>query len=398
MNTRIIDTYSKNGAHEAFNAPVVSMAASFSDTVDYFCDKTTQDAVIKMLTNHNQQRCLQKVTFHNVNVKEGGKRKGIFYMLYMYSVRLFKDVYYLLSAPKNTLTVYSGAGYATALWILNCVSFIFRKRVWIFIHGELEFMLKTPSKNKRFSEIGMLYRRVLYRGFLRYVRINKNMRLCVLGNSILNNLQPYLNSKNKKRVTSINDPIFFNERKSSIRYNEKLKIGTVGTMDNGKGLAELLDVAEKLKDEITITIVGNIKELDFNYALYSHINFISKNNKQFIPRDVMDKAIDKLDYILFLYPPDSYKLIASGAMFDAIIMEKPVISLHNDFFDDILKPDIGYLLNTAGEIAALIRKLNKEYPHNPDYEKFLNNMEEIKSRHTPAFVQEMWKANLETWN
>jgi glycosyltransferase involved in cell wall biosynthesis len=219
------------------------------------------------------------------------------------------------------------------------------------------------------------------------------MRCCVLGGSILANLQPYLNEHNKKRFLSINHPVLFKEQQTPKHFNNSPKIGTVGGMNEGKGLSQLFRIAEQLKDEITLSVVGLVND-PIDYEQYPYIRFISKDNKTQIPRDKFHREIELLDYILFLYPPHSYKFIASGAIFDAMIMGKPIISFHNDFFDNIIKLPMGYLLNTPDEISEKIREVNKTYPDNKEYDIFLQNIELLKEYHKAENVGKIFKKKI----
>jgi hypothetical protein len=392
MNVRIVDTFSKYHTHEAFNSALLSMCSSIFESIEYVCSSSTREAVKNMLYNHGKLRDIDDVKFHDIQVLQFGK----FDKLMKDRARLLQDSFYLLTARKNVLIIYSGGGYAFLLWWINILSYIFRRNVWIFCHGEIETMLLKSPKYK-FYNIGMYYKQMLYKGFLKYGRINKRMRCCVLGNSILDNLQPYLNRHNKKRFLSINHPVLFNNRKKEQHNsNTSLKIGTVGGMNEEKGLSRLLHIAERLKGVVTISVVGLIHD-KIDYGKYSYINFISKDNKMSIPRETFDKEIDSLDYILFLYDINSYKFIASGALFDALIMGKPIISLHNDFFNDTLKLPAGYLLDTSDEIVRQIRKLHRDYPHNDAYSTFLQNMEYLKEYHKVENVGQTLKSKIEAF-
>ena len=70
------------------------------------------------------------------------------------------------------------------------------------------------------------------------------------------------------------------------------------------------------------------------------------------------RQITQLDYILYLYPVNSYKLTASGAIMDALKLEKPILSLYNDFFNALLKDNpIGYIKGSVEELAEVIKNL-----------------------------------------
>lgn len=385
MNARIIDTFSKNGTHEVFNSALLLMCLPIFDSIEYLCSSSTENAVKNMLRNYGKQSDFENVKFRNIRILQFGKLDK----LIKERARLLQDLLYLLTTPKNTLVIYPGGSYAFLLWWINLFGFLFRRNIWIFCHGEVEKMLLKSGKYK-FYNIGIAYKQTLYQWFLKYGRINKRMCCCVLGDSILANLQSYLNGHNKKRFLSINHPLLFKEQPKESSSGHSLRIGTVGSMNEEKGLSRLLYIAGQLKDEIELSVIGSVYD-KIDYEEYPYINFISGNNKVPIPREKFDKEIASLDYILFLYDPGSYKFIASGAIFEAMVTGKPIISLHNDFFDDILQLPAGYLLNTPDEIIKQIRKINQNYPCNPDYNIFLKNIAVLKEYHQIENVGQKWK-------
>lgn len=66
-----------------------------------------------------------------------------------------------------------------------------------------------------------------------------------------------------------------------------------------------------------------------------NIDLPNNLGKGFVPRDELEARVKKLDFILYLYPTDSYQLMASGAILDALSLQKPIIALKNDYFDYI---------------------------------------------------------------
>jgi hypothetical protein len=385
MNARIIDTFSNHNTHEAFNSALLSMCASLFDSIEYLCSSSAKDAVKNMLLSYGKQRDFEDVKFKDIRILQLGNLDKII----KERVRLLQDLFYFLTARSDTLVIYSGGSYTFLLGWINIFNFFFRRNIWIFCHGEVEKILMKSPKYK-FYNVGIYYKRTLYRWFLKYGRINKRMSFYVLGNSILANIQPYLNEHNKNHFFSINHPILFKEQPIKKHINNFLKIGTVGGLSEEKGLSRLLYIAERLKEDITLSVIGSVDK-SIDYEKYPHINFISKDNKIPIPREQFDKEIKSLDYILFLYDTGYYKFVASGALFDAMIMGKPIISLHNDFFDETLQLPIGYLLDTPDEIVEQIHKLNQNYPNNPDYDVFLKNIEILKKYYRPENIKQILK-------
>jgi hypothetical protein len=81
------------------------------------------------------------------------------------------------------------------------------------------------------------------------------------------------------------------------------------------------------------------------------------NSGLLLPKE-WDAYIDMMDFCVFFYPPNSYLFTASGSLLEALAHLKPVIALHNPYFDYVFSKmgDIGYLCDTIDEMAAVIKK------------------------------------------
>ena len=172
-----------------------------------------------------------------------------------------------------------------------------------------------------------------------------------------------------------------------------MTIGTVGLLNPQKGLYKLIDISTHFSKEIKsgslkIKVIGKT-ENTFNK---DHFKNITWSPDTFIPRDIFDKEIDTLDFILYLYPQNSYKLTASGAIFDAFSREKPIIALENDYFKDTIENmKVGYLCNSLAEIVTTI-----EYLLSKDYlqikESFTNDIKVIKKHFEIDYVTNQLKS------
>ena len=91
-------------------------------------------------------------------------------------------------------------------------------------------------------------------------------------------------------------------------------------------------------------------------------------------KELEDRA-SMLDFILFLYPKDSYRLIASGAILEAISLKKPILALRNDYFNYLFKKfgDFGYLTDSIEGLISLINTIqikNKQF----NFDTIQNNL------------------------
>ena len=97
------------------------------------------------------------------------------------------------------------------------------------------------------------------------------------------------------------------------------------------------------------------------------------SSNKLIPRNDFINKIAELDYILFLYPQNSYKFTASGAIFDAFLLGKPIIALQNDYFNYLFEKagSVGFLLDN---IESLKQKLLELPNPNTDFYKEMSKL------------------------
>jgi len=116
---------------------------------------------------------------------------------------------------------------------------------------------------------------------------------------------------------------------------------------------------------------------------------IPKNKgKNMIPRNELEERIQKLDIILFFYSKTSYKLIASGAIMDAINMRKPILAIKNDYFEYIFRKfgRFGFLVNSVEEMATILKTIRKE--------DLLFDFDSIQKQMNISKITEQLKRNL----
>ena len=101
---------------------------------------------------------------------------------------------------------------------------------------------------------------------------------------------------------------------------------------------------------------------------FKSINCVSKG--KWLTRDEIGTFMNDVDYVLFLYEKNTYKLTISGSFFDAISYKKPIIALSNHFFNYIFSLYTpGYLVDNPKEmVQVMIQILNtKEAKNKDDY-------------------------------
>ncbi|MDL1914022.1 MAG: glycosyltransferase family 4 protein [Bergeyella sp.] len=125
--------------------------------------------------------------------------------------------------------------------------------------------------------------------------------------------------------------------------------------------------SEKGEDRFVSVVVGRHGLDPENYP---KVNFVAKKNT-YLSRKEFNEGVEKLDFILFFYDNEQYRLTASGAIFDAIEHEKVIIAIRNDYFEEIFQKcgDLGFLCKDDTEVFEIVNKiLGNELDYSHVYE------------------------------
>jgi hypothetical protein len=101
-------------------------------------------------------------------------------------------------------------------------------------------------------------------------------------------------------------------------------------------------------------IIGKVLSESLNKYIGDNVQVISRSID--LTRTEFDLHLSNVDYCVFCFSSSSYKLRASGTIFDSISYLKPIISLRNDFFEYYFNEfgDIGYLCDSISEMEQAI--------------------------------------------
>lgn len=241
-----------------------------------------------------------------------------------------------------------------------------KKKVIIMWHGELEFLYNNQRLN-------FISDKTLHWIQNKSVKVADSLFFCVAGKSIIKNLHLVVAKQFISHFISF-EHTFISQNKNPAKISngsKNIKIGTVGTINEYKGLSNILKIASKLKpyDNIHLYTLGRVF-CDPQILKENNIYYIKDADKKFIPKEILNESIDKMDVLIFLYPTNKYKLTASGAIFDSIDREKLILSLHNDYFDELFKKAfIGYQFDSIESMADFIINLKEEDLPKVDYKK-----------------------------
>lgn len=382
---KIIDYYSIKTFHEVINFSLLKICSEIFNKTIYISGRSAQVNMRKMHELYNSND-IKYETVHTIETDSswGARIRDVW--------GIFITLYYYFTTPYNTLIFYNYTN-KISLPIILILNSLLRKKILFLFHGELEFL----TSNVSYLKTSGWYKCSMKLSF-KYLFKLSPAYILVLGDSIKNNLlklYPHLHNK----VLSICHPYFIEEhslhKTIQLPNNTSIKIGTIGIMKQEKGLDTLMALSLKLKDliiekKLELYHIGKVYTNKKEY-LIDEIHWIGY--KMGLKREEFEKQIQQLDYILYLYPINSYKLTASGAIMDAVKLRKPIISLHNDYFDYLMnKKPIGYLGNTSDELEQIIRKIvNKKL--NNSFEKEFNLLSQKVSivNNTILFKKELEK-------
>lgn len=347
----ILDCISIGHVHENFNTAFLLSLLYQGYNVDYYADKTSVQAISNLLRSNTDQDIFEKVKFSNLRVVKG---TSSVFVLTRYLWGTILNLYGLFGSRGSKIVFVQNN--PLFIWLMPIISIFKKKEIETVCHGELEMTIEHfPVYKPRF-----LYKK-LQQSFFNYCKIPKNVKFILLGESIFDNFIKIYPRVNRDQFKWIDHPYIFQSRKFPLKIiSNKLIIGTVGLMESSKGLSMLVELSNSLSKYIIdgrleIKVIG---AHNLNINNYPYVNFISKDGGM-LDTNVFYKEINKLDYILYFYRKESYQLKASGAILDAINLEKPIISLNNDYFEYIFNKvgAFGFLVEDIHQMENIIAKL-----------------------------------------
>lgn len=377
----IVDTYSTCSYHEFFNAGFLVSCCQVADKVIYHAAQSSQKCVMSLLEKKGYKGFVPNIECRSLCVVH---KESTWRSLLRTFVSAFLNVYYLFVGGKGPVIFMHNDAFS--IYWLNLFNFFLRRPIWIVCHGELELLISSP----RWCKPSFLYKH-LFHFFFKHINIGQKMHFIVLGHSIASNLKHIVSEKNEKRFVAVEHPYFFEAGFTTKHVIQgQMFLGTVGVLNEFKGFYRLQNLVELLREKIeegrlSVSVIGRLENV---IPVHQDLIQYSTLGNSLLPREKFSQLICGLDYVLFLYNTESYKLIASGAIFDAISFGKPIIALRNDYFVAVFERcgEIGYLCSSLDEIFQLVVKLID----NPDmvtYDYFLMNMKKARVMFAPEQVK-----------
>lgn len=316
------DTFSIGAFHETFNASSLLMFAEIYPQITYRAPRSSKRNIERLIG------CFPpNVTYKPIFCLAGLGHWGNF--LRYLSSAIWNMI--LVLSQRHDEILYFNYNSLWATRIVNTIVKIRKTKVIITCHGELEYLQNNIKLNAPAQAGLKLFTNPKW-------NIAEGVYFCVLGKSILKNIPQVVDKKHLTKFISYEHSFIPHQLEGRVKKDEKFRIGTVGTIREYKGLNQLLAIGNALKEnsDILFYALGRVT-CDPNLLLQSNVQFIPGSEKDYVSKEVLNQYIDSMDYLIFTYPTDKYKFTASGALFDAIDREKVILSLHNDYFDEIFR-------------------------------------------------------------
>ena len=347
MKAKIIDSFSYKNSHLQYNTSFLVMCSLIYPEVECYSNKVVYNSIKSLLDDAEIKRT--NINYKYIYVVNGPSKIKLFLR---YIVGSIINIYMLLFSKKDDLLIYN-LNNLFSLHAINFINKILHRKILICCHGELELFI---SDKDNLGLLAILLRLLLKSFFSKKRKIEKNIYFIVLGDLIKENLSNYILKNHMQKFLAVDHSYIFSSHEEVERKDDCILFGTVGAFDKSKGGDLLIQLASSIDSKnIRFKVVGQV---------FSNIDELKKNNiiisgkNPFVPLEhyEFNKEVSSLDYIIYLYPTDSYKLKASGAIMDAINMRKSIIALKNDYFEYIFNKygSFGYLFDNITEMKKFM--------------------------------------------
>lgn len=377
---KYIDINSTGVFHLGFNASSLLMMSEIYDEVIYYASSSSA----KLVKNELGGEWPKNVIYHKIIVVD--PKNKVNKLLKLFFQIWYTIIFIIISNKKNT--IYFNYNPILSLPLINFLVKIFKNKVIINVHSEIDFL-----KNNVFYDLNRMSVKILQLLKSNHYEWAKTLYFCCLGEHIKKNAEIFLsNNFNEKLIFFEHTWIFKNNIicKKNVDHKNIFNIGFVGTISENKWLDSLIYLREKLPlSKYNITAIGRIL-CNSKLLLDNNVNFVKSADYKFISSELMKEEIAKQDYIVFLYPTDSFKLIASGSIFDAIDAEKYILALHNDCFDSLYNRAIfGELFYNIDDIVDYLQNYHRTQVNN------LIDYQTVKYKLSPKFEAKKFKSILQ---
>ena len=203
------------------------------------------------------------------------------------------------------------------------------------------------------------------------VGIPPGLRLVVLGEHIQEETLRRVPSL-KGRLFALPHPYLMPEdgRASAFPESGPVDFSYLGLASPGKGFPLFCRIAQEVLGEDALRpaaarfrLVGGIRSEELLASLPATVE-LPCGKSAFISQACYGEQMLQATYTVFPYQRHDYELVASGALFDALVAVKPCIALRIPLFEKHFEAmgDIGYLCEDEADLLRTVRMIVKERP------------------------------------
>jgi hypothetical protein len=345
------DTNSYDVFHKGFNSSSLLMFSKIYDLVIYFATPSAAN-IIKQDFGGSWPK---NVVYRKIWINEPKNKLG---KILHHLLQLFFSITIVLFYGKKR-TVYFNYTPLLSLPLLNIISKLLNIKILLTCHSELDFLI-----NNNFQKLNKFSIKALKLLKSKNHKCANSLYFCCLGSHIKRNAKNVLSDSTWSKLISFEHTWIFDQSIIGKTFNEeKIQIGFVGTICEEKWLDSILYLRNNLShNKFELSTVGRIF-CNPDLLNAHNIKYVEGADKGFLSSERFKSEVSKLDFIIFLYPKESFKMTASGSIFDAINAEKHVLALHNDCFDSLFqRTKFGTLFQNESEIISFLK--NDEYVNN----------------------------------
>lgn len=275
------------------------------------------------------------------------------------------------------------------MYLLNFISKITSWPLIFCVHAEAEIFSMSKEKNDGI-------RKRLGKRFYKHAKLGKHVSMMVLGDNVLSTLLQRMPESEHYKFTAWEHPYFETKERQSKTLSKEIKVGVIGFVraEKARGFDNILEFAKQLEShpDISLALLGPIMQKEFLPLIPSNVD-VKNPTGTLVERSVYEKWIEELDYIYCPYPDDAFQLTASGAILEAIISRRPIISHANAF--------TLYLRKKNGEFGLMIENENWQEVinqlHDPArYNRLIEDQNKLISNLAPENYVESLSKIIET--
>lgn len=383
----IIDVYSRGNYHEVINLTYLMMITALYDKVTYIAAKSSCAVMSDFLQSFGFDK--DKITFvgktfaeeevKKVSANKFGERLKYSWLKY----------YYYMKQPSDVDVFYNNNLFL-AISLISWFSFGKRNKVFSLCHNEMEVI--DPRAASRFSKkvsswyFGLIFRHTVLPEKFTFILLSDNMK---------EHFKKFISPRNADRIQSIEhpylrlpNPLIGKLEVPSSGHN--IKIGLPSSLKADHGIDFFRQILQETQNSaVTFYAISLVAER------IVFPNFVDLGKKdQLLDYNVYSAYINCMDYLLFPYDIESYKLTASGAFLEAIWNNIPIIALHNNYFDSFFKMygPMGFLFDNKEALVSFIKngRVNRD-----ETVSFRNNMKKAKDALHPERIKEKFQTIIE---